>query len=389
MQKQLEVTRELHLDEIRKLANVTGPCITVTFTLPSATGQSRTELHPLRPAIQQAEQKLEQGWPDLSRAQRRALVESLHEIDGDAPEWQDRKGGSIVILRSPDLFRAFHIRQEFETKVVVGDFFHVFPILHALDLQSQEFLLLALSQKHVRLLRCTRNDVNEIAFPENVPTNLEAFLNTRLPNESPRPITENGQGENTMSGTFNSPHDRDNKDQFIAHFFRAIDKAVFDLLRGQDNPLVLCAVEYEQSMYREINTYPHLWQESVTGSPESFRGGEMHARAIEAVQDWFAQPARKALALWENVAGSTRATTQFPDIVKAAFESRIAHLFVKENAQTMGVFDRDTMQMSVQGRHEDLVNAAALQTLAFGGDVFIMAPEDVPGGQQMAAILRY
>jgi hypothetical protein len=261
-------------------------------------------------------------------------------------------------------------------------------MLHALDLDSQEFYILGLSQKHVRLLRCSRSQATEIEFPQNVPTNLEAYLNTRLPNESRRPVLQTGQTE-TTAGTFNSPHDRDNKDQFIVHFFKTIDKAVFDLLRGQEKPLVLCAVEYEQSMYRDVNSYPHLWQDGVAGSPEGFRGGEMHARALEAVQDWFAQPARKALALWEDVAGSTRATTNFPDVVKAAFEARIAHLFVKENAHTMGVFDRDTMQMSVQGRHEDLVNAAALQTLAFGGDVFVMKPEEVPGGQQMSAILRF
>ncbi len=389
MQKQLEVTRELHIDELRKLASVAGPCITVTFTLPSATGQNRTELHPLRPAVQQVEQKLEQGWPDLPKMQRRELVESLHDVEGDAPEWQDRKGGSLVILRSPEVFRAFHLRHELDSNVVVGDFFHVFPMLHALNLQEQEFFLLGLSQKHVRLLRCTREGATEIEFPQNVPTNLEAYLNTRLPNESPRPITETGQPAGTISGTFNSPHDRDNKDQWIAHFFRTIDKAVFDLLRGQKLPLVLCGVEYEQSMYRNINSYQHLWEEGVQGSPESFKGGEMHSRALEVVQEFFSQPAKKAVELWDRVAGGGRAVNSFPDVVKAAFEGRISHLFAKENAQTMGVFDRESMQMRVQGRQDDLVNAAALQTLAFGGEVFIMAPEHVPGGQQMAAILRF
>ena len=52
-------------------------------------------------------------------------------------------------------------------------------------------------------------------------------------------------------------------------------------------------------------------------------------------------------------------------------------------------FDRETLEMKVQGRHEDLVNAAALQTIAYGGDVFILSPEEVPGGGQMAAITRF
>jgi hypothetical protein len=115
----------------------------------------------------------------------------------------------------------------------------------------------------------------------------------------------------------------------------------------------------------------------------------MHKRALAVAHEQFSQPARKALALWEKVAGSERATTSFPEIVKAAFETRIAHLFVAENAQAMGAFDRSTMQMRVPGRQEDLVNAAAIQTIAYGGDVFVCKPEEVPGGTQMAAVLRF
>jgi hypothetical protein len=161
------------------------------------------------------------------------------------------------------------------------------------------------------------------------------------------------------------------------------------VLRGKTEPLVLCGVDYERTIYHQINTYPHLWEQGVHGSPESLKGGEMHARALQAVQDYFAQPAKKAIEQWNDLAGGTRATTSFPEIVKAAFEARIASLLVKEGTSTMGVFDRNTMEMKVAGRQEDLVNAAALQTLAFGGEVFILRPEDVPNGSHLAAVLRW
>jgi hypothetical protein len=181
----------------------------------------------------------------------------------------------------------------------------------------------------------------------------------------------------------------DGADLHLANFFRVIDKAVFDILRGQRVPLVTCGVEYERSMYKDVNSYEYLMDEGVQGSPNGLRGGEMHEQALKVVQDHFAQPAKKALALWEKVGGSERAVTSFPDIVKASFAARIAHLFAAEGAQTMGVFDRSTLEMKVQGRHEDLVNAAALQTIAYGGDVFVVRPEEIPGGGQMAAILRF
>jgi len=220
-------------------------------------------------------------------------------------------------------------------------------------------------------------------------TSLEEWLNTRMPNASPEHGTVRQSDTGSTGGSFTSTTDMDNKDQHIANFFRVINKAVFETLRGKTDPLVLCGVDYERTIYRQVNTYPHLWEQGVQGSPESLKGGEMHARALEVVQDFFAQPAKKALEQWDKLAGGTRAIASFPEIVKAAFEGRVASLLAKEGTSTMGVFDRATMEMKVAGRQEDLVNAAALQTLAFGGDVFILHPDHVPGGSHLAAVLRY
>jgi len=385
MEKTLEITRSLDVDELRKLANAEGPCITAYMMLQPAPNQSRFDFQRLRAAIRQADQTLRDEWPDLPASTTAELVDSLHMVESESDQWGG-EGGSLVILRSPDVFRAFEVKQELDETVVVGDFFHVFPFLHTLQVAGQTFYILALSQKNVRLLRCTRTSSEQVPLPDQTPTNLEEFLNTRMPNASPSSKPPEHDGP---LGSFNSTHDMDKKDEYLAHFYHAVNKGVSQVLKGETNPLVLCGVEYERAMYAGINNYEHLWTEGVQGSPESLKGGEMHARALELVQDYYAQPARKALAQWERIAGSDRAETSFPDLVKAAFEGRIGQLFVREGSQTMGVFDRNEMQMKVQGRQEDLVNAAALQTLAFGGEVFVMKPEDVPGGHQMAAILRY
>jgi len=388
MQKQLEITRTLHFDDLRKLGNVEGPCITVSLALEPAPNTSRMDFQRLNAGIRQAEQKLQENWPDLSREARRGLIEPLGEVGNNAEGWGG-DGGSLVILRSPDVFRAFEIPQELNEMVVVGDFFHIFPMFHALKLAEQTFYLLALSQNNVRLLRCTRTTSDLVPLPPDTPTSLEEWLNTRSPNSAPSHGTSASGEAGSTGGSFTSTTDVDNKDQHIANFYRVINKAVFETLRNHNEPLVICGVEYELTMYRQINTYPHLWEEGVQGSPDGLKGGEMHARALEAVQDFFAQPAKKALTQWEKLGGDVRTSTSFPDIVKAAFEGRIQALFAKQNAQAMGVFDREVMEMRVQGRQEDLVNAAALQTLAFGGDVYILDPEHVPGGQQLAALFRY
>jgi hypothetical protein len=388
MQKQLEVTPSLAVTDLKELANTEGPCITIYMPLEPAPNTSRMDYVRLKGAIRQAEQKLQEAFPEMPKERCRELIASLHEVRSDADQWGG-KGGSLVILRSPDVFRAFEVNQELDETVVVETSFHVFPILPALQVADQYFYLLALSKKHIRLLRCTRTSAEEVPLPAGTPVSIDEWLATYLPSSAPdntaRAFPEPGIGK----GSFSSTSDRDRADEHVTNFFHVINKAVFDVLRNERAPLVLCGVEHERSMYRDLNSYEHLMDEGVQGSPEGLRGGEMHERALQVVQEFFAQPARKAIALWDKVAGSERVATAFPDIVKAAFEARIAHLFAAEGAQTTGVFDRGTMQMKVHGRQEDLVNAAALQTIAFGGDVFVVRPEHVPGGGQVAAILRY
>ena len=273
--------------------------------------------------------------------------------------------------------------------MVVENYFHLFPMLRSLQVADQEFYVLALSKKHVRLLHCTRTQCEEVPLGAGTPTSVDEWLATYLRVRRRTMPTGNTRSRASGVGSFNSTQDRDRSDEHIINFFHVINKASVDILRNERAPLVLCGVDYERSMYKDLNSYEHAMAEGVAGSPDGLRGGEMHEQAMKIVQEHFSQPTKKALALWEKIAGGERAITSFPDIIKAAFEARIAHLFAAEGAHSMGVFDRNTMQMGVQGKRDDLVNAAALQTLAYGGDVFIVNPEEVPGGGQLAAITRF
>jgi hypothetical protein len=388
MPKTLEMTRSLALADLRELANAEGPCITFYLPLEPAPNTSRVELVRLKSAIRMAEQKLTDQVPGVPQAKVRELIDSLRQVEVESETWGG-EGGSLVVFRSPEVFRAFEVRSKLNETVVVGDFFHAFPLIRPLQLSEQRFYILALSQKNVRLLRCTATTSQQIDLPPETPTDLEDWLNTRMPNAAPDHGQRHESEIGSTEGSFTSTHDRDKKDEHIANFFRVINKAVFDLLRDEKAPLILCGVEYERSMYKGINQYPHVLEEGIQGSAESLKGPELHARALELVQNHFAEPARRAIELWEKLGGSQRVSSSFPDIVTASFQARIAHLFAAEGAQAMGAFDRSTLQMSVNGPQHDLVNAAALQTLAFGGDVFILNPDHMPGGGQINAIFRF
>ena len=133
---------------------------------------------------------------------------------------------------------------------------------------------------------------------------------------------------------------------------------------------MLAAVEYEQPLYRQVNSYPHLAKEGVVGAPNSLKAGEMHARALDAIQRCYEKEVDEALIEYDHKVGGG-ASNRLKDVVKASHEGRVLKLFVSESLETTGAFDQATH--TVKGRQtgasedEDLVNDAVVQTILHAG----------------------
>jgi hypothetical protein len=387
MQKVREVTRSLEFDDLKAMANTKGPCLTLYLPMEKSPNTYRLEEMRLKSVIRSAEQALSER--KVPAGDIRTLLEPLPGIAQEREHLGSTAGGTLVVLRSKNVFRAFDVRHAIDETVYVGEHFNIRPILKCLEEDKLEFYLLALSQKHVRLLRCTHHESAEIPLPAGVPTNLEDWLNTRLPNAAPHHGTPEGGDNGSTGGSFTSTTDRDNKDGHLANFYRVINKGITDMLKDQTVPIVLCGVDYERSMYRSINTYATLVEDGVQGSPESLKGGEMHKRALEIAQEYAKEPMKKALGTYERLGGTERVCSKPEEILKAAAQGRVAFLFLSDGASYNGRFDDATMQVSNDGFKEDLLNVAALRTIAYGGEVFVTVPGRIPAQGPMAAILRF
>src|SRR5947209_1367716 len=196
------------------------------------------------------------------------------------------------------------------------------PLLASLT-RDNSFYLLALSQKNTRLLHCTRHTSEEVPLPADVKTDFEVWMNqvkpdhTAVYNAAAAPT--GGIGSGAMSALAPKGSDREAKDEYLSHFFKQIDRGVNDVLRGRTEPLVLCAVEYEIPIYDQINKYPHLAKETVHGAPNGLKAGEMHARAIEALDRCYSDKVDMALAEWNHKVGGG-ASSRLKDVVTAAHD---------------------------------------------------------------------
>lgn len=77
------------------------------------------------------------------------------------------------------------------------------------------------------------------------------------------------------------------------------------------------------------------------------------------------------------------------EVLRAAWEGRVSHLLVAEGAAFRGAWNAGTGEIDEANPREDLLNAAALRTVLDDGQAFVLPRQEMPGGQDVAAVLRY
>jgi hypothetical protein len=88
--------------------------------------------------------------------------------------WAHQSEGLAIFLNFDNAY-TYNLPLNFEEMVMVGQRFHIKPLL-PLFAGNGRFFLLALSQNQVRLLQGTRHSVSEIDLGDAVPANLQEAI---------------------------------------------------------------------------------------------------------------------------------------------------------------------------------------------------------------------
>ncbi|HZQ53425.1 MAG TPA: hypothetical protein VFB14_14570 [Bryobacteraceae bacterium] len=378
------------LKDLKPILATQGPCLSAYIPLSSAPLNQALKANALewKEVLRSLEPKIEQYG-----AEGRKLLEGISDFNAIWPN-QEPHGRSIGVLRSPDVFLVTWVEQVTRRRAVLGPRFYIRPLLPDVT-RDPAFYLLALSKKNVRMLRCTSRTADEIGFPAGVATNYDEYMNTAKPDHVRDNRATPGPSAGSSSGIvfgFGSVSDTEARDEYVAQFFRQIDRGINEILRGKTEPLVLCGVESELPIYRSINSYPHLAEESVQGAPNSLKSGEMHARALEAINRCYEHEVDEALSEYNHKVGGG-ASNRIKEVVKAAHDGRVLKLVVSDSLETTGAFNEATY--TVKGREtgtpedEDLVNDAVVQTILHAGQVLVAPNGKMPNGTPVAAIYRF
>lgn len=333
--------------------------------------------------------------PELHR-----LLRPAHDLLKDYMFWQEQDEGLAVFV-SQNFFRTYKLPIPVEEQVIINDRFYLKPML-AMLYGEAEFYILALALKNVRMFKATQHSVEEV-HPRDLPKDMDKALGydniskeIEYRTSSPQPPGIGVRGN--QSGVFFSGggDQEDNRKEYILNFLRMVNKSVAGYLKDSLSPMILACVEYIEPLYREANTYKHLMDKYIPGSPEVATANELRDEAWPLVRPVFERAKSETIGRYKQLAGwkDKRATKDVDEVVKAAPYGRVEVLFVDKNAKKWGIFDAENVEVKSEDEqrpgNQDLLDFAAVQTLLNGGRVYVVEPQDVPeGGSPVAAILRY
>ncbi|GAA5112992.1 baeRF11 domain-containing protein [Pseudonocardia adelaidensis] len=301
--------------------------------------------------------------------------DGLGDLIDDDDFWTTQ-ARSLAVFASADGVRTFRLPNRLSSVVEVADRFYVTPLLRAVTFPQAAFVL-ALAAGSVRLV--------EVA-PEGPPYTVEV----------PGMPTDAASAAGKASITERSPIRRiqgsEGQKIRLRQFARKVDQAVRGVLSGLELPLILAASEPLDSMYRSINSYPHLVEPGIRGNPEAVSEERLAAAARPVLDDVYADELSAVRDLFELRFEQGRASTDVATVARAAARGAIDTLLADIDAKLPGFVDDDTGAITFaqdDAASYGIVDEIARQALLAGGRVLAVRTADVPHGGPVAAILRY
>jgi len=322
----------------------------------------------------------------VGESDARALLRSAEELA--AGEVLSVKAPGIALFATGDLFRKFELPGQVAERVTVGTHFEIKPLLGLIGVGS--FYVLAFSQKHVRLLHATPDGINELAV-HGAPQNLFAAFEAEHFERQMQFHTAASPRADAQATRISHGGSRENKDR-IVEFLRKVDRGVTAAIHDQTAPMLLAGVNYLLPMYHEVCTYPALLQEAIPGNPDNLKAEELLVAGRAAINRHLQAENHTHFASYQQLKGTPQASSNSREIVVSADRGHVLFLFIPEGGVQWGQVDTlGEVHLHAQREPEDeeLVNRAAMKTLACGGQVCVLSSSEFDEGVRMAAIFRY
>lgn len=375
--------RPMTVEELRQLmAQHTPPCISIY--LPTRRGGAPEDRKHYEGLVKRARDLASKNLPP---AKVEKLITPLVGF-AEEPVWSDMLDG-LAIFRSYDTLVYYRLPSPVPELLVEADSFHIRPLLGFLQ-TNRNYYLLNLSQNHVAFFKGNANGLGPVDL-SRLPSSLTDALGIEA-RERSLSVHSGARGRNAIYGGV-SKNDT-SRDEDLARFFRAIDQALWEVLRDENVPLVLAAAERSNAMYRTISRYPHLAADGLIGNYARASLAELHERAWPIVQREISVRETHVLERYQSLVSRARALEDVRAIAQFAVQGRVRDLMLAKDSYLWGTLDKTSGTVALHGephdaRDDDVLDDIAEAVLLRGGEVYSIDKERMPSKSPIAATLRW
>ncbi len=305
-----------------------------------------------------------------------AIIEELEDLAEDDGFWATQ-AHSLAIFATPGFIRTFRLPNDLTPVLVVSDRLYVKPLFRAVTFPHAAYVL-ALSENAVRLI-----EVDTGLPPQEVRV------------ESMPKDAASAAGLASIKGRshYRRMHGTEGQNVRLTQFARKVDAALRPVLIGQETPLILAATGRLASLFRQVNSYPHLLDHSIDDSPDRMSEGELAAAARPVLDESYKNEVAALHNLFSQRAGESRVTTDISDAARAATFGAIQTLMVDIDAivpghvddQTGAVTFADIKDVTAHG----VIDEITARAFDSGARILGLRREDIPGDSGLAVILRH
>jgi hypothetical protein len=355
----------------RLLGTQGEPCVSIYLATSPITQDAQRARIALKNFAADATAQLERAGPE--RGVVPELRDALDDLIEDDDYWAEQ-ARSLAIFASPGAVCTYRLPNRLRDAVEVSDRFYVKPLLRAVTFPQAGFVL-ALAAGSVRLVEVLHEGPPYTVDVPGLPT--DAATASGNLDRSPSARLIGAEGDKVR----------------LRQFARKVDQALRGVLTGMELPLILAATEPLESIYRSLNSYPHLVEEGLRGSPEGLSDDELVAAARGVLDEVHARELSAVHELFRVRFEQDRASTDITTIARAATYGAVDTLIADIDEKVPGRVDGETGAVAFATEENastyGVIDEIARRVLTTGGRVLAVRRSDVPDGAPAAAILRH
>jgi len=304
----------------------------------------------------------------------------------DQPRFWTHQDHGLVFYIAKNHFSYYRLPYTLEEKVYVNTHFLITPILPMLSMDGT-FNVLAVSRSNARLLKCTRNDAQDIT-PMGASTSVDDYL--EVTPEKELQFHTNAEGQDAMF--FGHGAGDEGRQIVIQQYLRDLEKAMTEEAKRQNDPLVLIGLEDNIAFYKSINNYSRTMDKVIDANPDEMKDAELKDLGWKIIQDYFLKDMYQSLEQFSEH-NNEQVSNNLSDVIQSTVMGRAKTIFITQGEDRWGHYDEENHEVHFSSKPSngdvDLLNWLAVKGRETGSKVYMLPRDQMPAKSTVAAEFRF